>query len=63
MGAALEVGVVNFEGLFAALTGVGYDGWLVREGFSAVRPSAEMLRHNFELLSGLIGEDRGAGWC
>lgn len=59
--APLEDGVVDFEVLFAALRGIGYDGWLVVEDFSAVRPSRETLRHNLRLVRGLIGEDRVSG--
>jgi sugar phosphate isomerase/epimerase len=52
----LEDGVVDFGGLLDALGGVGYDGWLVVEDFSAVRPSREALRHNLGLIRGLIGQ-------
>jgi sugar phosphate isomerase/epimerase len=50
----LEDGVVDFEELFYALRGVGYDGWLVVEDFSGARPSREALRHNLKLIQGLI---------
>ena len=52
--APLEDGVVDFEGLFAALRSVGYDGWLVVEDFSGARPSREALRHNLEVIGDLI---------
>jgi sugar phosphate isomerase/epimerase len=51
----LEDGVVDFECLVVALEGVGYDGWLVMEDFSAVRPSRETLRHNLRLIRDLLG--------
>ncbi|MSP13714.1 MAG: sugar phosphate isomerase/epimerase [Chloroflexi bacterium] len=44
--APLEDGVVDFPDFFAALRGVGYDGWLVVEDFSATRPSLDTLHHN-----------------
>ena len=59
--APLEDGVVNLEVLFAALRGVGYEGWLVVEDFSAVRPSTEALGHNLRLVRSLIGEDSASG--
>jgi sugar phosphate isomerase/epimerase len=48
--APLEDGVVDFESLFAALDGVGYDGWLVIEDFSGARPSREALRRNLSFV-------------
>ncbi len=54
--APLEDGIVDFEELSAALRGVGYDGWLVVEDFSAVRSSRETLRHNLRLVRGFFGE-------
>jgi len=52
----LEDGVVDFERLVVALEGVGYDGWLVMEDFSAVRPSRETLQHNLRLIQDLLSE-------
>jgi len=51
----LEDGVVDFESLLVALEGVGYDGWLVMEDFSAVRPGRETLQHNLRLIRNLLG--------
>jgi sugar phosphate isomerase/epimerase len=48
--AALEDGVVDFGQVFEALEHVGYDGWLVMEDFSGVRPSREALKFNLEFL-------------
>jgi sugar phosphate isomerase/epimerase len=48
--APLEDGVVDFGLVFEALELVGYDGWLVMEDFSGVRPSREALRHNLEFV-------------
>lgn len=59
--APLEDGVVDLEVLLEALRGVGYDGWLVVEDFSAVRPSTQALRHNLGLVRRLLGGDRGSG--
>ena len=50
----LEDGVVDFEELFAALGGIGYEGWLVVEDFSGARPSREALRHNLKVIKDLI---------
>lgn len=50
----LEDGVVDFDALFDALHGVGYDGWLVIEDFSAVRPTREALEHNQRFVRVLI---------
>jgi len=50
----LEDGVVDFPEFFAALRGVGYDGWLVLEDFSAARPSREALRHNHAFVQGVL---------
>jgi sugar phosphate isomerase/epimerase len=50
----LEDGVVDFDRLFAALGGIGYDGWLVVEDFSGARPSREALRHNLKVIRDLI---------
>jgi sugar phosphate isomerase/epimerase len=50
----LEDGVVDFEELFAALGGIGYEGWLVVEDFSGARPSREVLRHNLKVIKDLI---------
>jgi sugar phosphate isomerase/epimerase len=44
--APLEDGVVDFDALFDALSGIGYDGWLVVEDFSRMRPDRQVLRHN-----------------
>lgn len=49
----LEDGVVDFAALFAALRGVGYDGWVAVEDFSRARPSRAALRHNLEFLTAL----------
>ena len=51
----LEDGVVDLETLIEALRGVGYDGWLVVEDFSAARASTQALRHNLGLIRGLLG--------
>jgi sugar phosphate isomerase/epimerase len=48
--APLEDGVVDIGLVFEALELVGYDGWLVMEDFSGVRPSREALRHNLEFV-------------
>ena len=48
--APLEDGVVDFGQVFEALEHVGYDGWLVMEDFSGVRPSREALKYNLEFL-------------
>jgi sugar phosphate isomerase/epimerase len=48
--APLEDGVVDFGPVFEALEIVGYDGWLVMEDFSGVRPSREALKHNLEFV-------------
>ena len=48
--APLEDGVVDFGQVFEALDRVGYDGWLVMEDFSGVRPSREALRYNLEFI-------------
>ncbi len=53
--APLEDGVVDFEQLFEALRLAGYDGWLVMEDFSGVRPSREALRYNLEFVRSFIG--------
>ncbi len=50
----LEDGVVDFEELFSALGGAGYDGWLVVEDFSGARPSREALVHNLQFIRDLI---------
>ena len=42
----LRSGVVNFDALFKALKGVGYDEWLVLEDFSNALPSKEALVDN-----------------
>ena len=47
-------GAVDFRGLLDALKGVGYDGWLVVEDFSAARPSREALRHNRQFVRSLL---------
>jgi sugar phosphate isomerase/epimerase len=48
--APLEDGVVDFGQVFEALEHVGYDGWLVMEDFSGVRPSREALKYNLEFV-------------
>jgi sugar phosphate isomerase/epimerase len=48
--APLEDGVVDFGQVFEALEHVSYDGWLVMEDFSGVRPSREALKFNLEFL-------------
>jgi sugar phosphate isomerase/epimerase len=48
--AALEDGVVDFVALFAALKAIDYDGWLVVEDFSNVRPSHEALAFNCDFI-------------
>ncbi len=50
----LEDGAVDFSKLLGALHGVGYDGWLVVEDFSAARPSREALRHNLKFVKTLL---------
>ncbi len=50
----LEEGVVNFPKLLDAFKGVGYDGWLVVEDFSAARPSREALRYNLKFVKTLL---------
>lgn len=50
----LEDGAVDFPNLLDALRGVGYDGWLVVEDFSAARPSREALRHNLRFVRALL---------
>lgn len=56
--APLEDGVVDFGSLFAALAGVGYNGWLVIEDFSGARQSREALRHNLGFVRAAV---EGAG--
>src|SRR5688572_9167047 len=51
--APLEDGVVDFGEIFRALEHVGYDGWLVMEDFSGVRPSREALKYNLEFVRSL----------
>jgi sugar phosphate isomerase/epimerase len=46
--------VVDFGQVFEALEHVGYDGWLVMEDFSGVRPSREALRYNLEFVRSLM---------
>jgi len=50
----LEDGVVDFDRLFTALGGIGYDGWLVVEDFSATRPSHEMMAHDLKFIRRLL---------
>ena len=52
--APLEDGVVDFGLVFEALEYVGYDGWLVMEDFSGVRPSREALRYNLEFVRSFV---------
>ncbi len=52
--APLEDGVVDFGLVFEALELVGYDGWLVMEDFSGVRPSREALKHNLEFVRSYV---------
>jgi sugar phosphate isomerase/epimerase len=52
--APLEDGVVDFGLVFEALEYVGYDGWLVMEDFSGVRPSREALRYNLEFIRSFV---------
>ena len=52
----LEDGVVDFRQLLLALKAVGYDGWLVFEDFSQVRPSREALGHNLAFIKNLLKE-------
>jgi sugar phosphate isomerase/epimerase len=52
----LEDGVVDFRQLLSALKAVGYDGWLVFEDFSQVRPSREALGHNLAFIKNLLRE-------
>jgi hypothetical protein len=33
---------------------VGYDGWLVMEDFSGVRPSREALRYNLDFVRSFV---------
>jgi sugar phosphate isomerase/epimerase len=46
--------VVDFGLVFEALEHVGYDGWLVMEDFSGVRPSREALRYNLEFVRSFV---------
>jgi sugar phosphate isomerase/epimerase len=48
--APLQDGVVDFTALFAALRGVGYDGWVVVEDFSQAYDSRTALRENLAFL-------------
>lgn len=48
--APLRDGVVDFTALFAALGGVGYDGWVVVEDFSQAYDSYTALRENLAFL-------------
>jgi sugar phosphate isomerase/epimerase len=62
----LEDGVVDFDRVFEALERVSYDGWLVIEDFSGVRPSREALRHNLGFVRAFVdridaGRNRAAG--
>jgi sugar phosphate isomerase/epimerase len=52
--APLEDGVVDFGLVFEALEHVGYDGWLVMEDFSGVRPSREALRYNLQFVRSFV---------
>jgi len=52
--APLEDGVVDFGLVFEALDRVGYDGWLVMEDFSGVRPSREALKYNLEFVRSFV---------
>jgi sugar phosphate isomerase/epimerase len=52
--APLEDGVVDFGLVFEALENVVYDGWLVMEDFSGVRPSREALRYNLEFVRSFV---------
>ena len=55
--APLEDGVVDFSLLLGALQAVGYDGWLVLEDLSAVRPSRGALRHNLAFVQRVIAKE------
>ncbi len=57
----LEDGLVDFGRLFDGLEGVGYDGWLVVEDFSAARPTREALRHNLNFVRGFVAGRRVSG--
>lgn len=46
----LEDGVVDFDALFSALREVDYQGWIVVEDFSNVRPTLDALQHNITFL-------------
>lgn len=50
----LDDGLVDFDALFTALRGVGYDGWICVEDFSAARPTREALRWNLAFLRDVI---------
>jgi sugar phosphate isomerase/epimerase len=52
--APLEDGVVDFGLVFEALEHVDYDGWLMMEDFSGVRPSREALRYNLEFIRSFV---------
>jgi sugar phosphate isomerase/epimerase len=52
--APLEDGVVDFGLVFEALEHVDYDGWLMMEDFSGVRPSKEALRYNLEFIRSFV---------
>lgn len=54
--APLTAGAVDVRGLFRALRGVGYDGWVSLEDFSTERPLAERLRENLAYMTRLARE-------
>ncbi len=56
--APLEDGVVDFGLVFKALEHVGYDGWLVMEDFSSVRPSREALKYNLQFVRSFVEPPR-----
>ena len=55
----LEDGVVNFDALFTALHGVGYNGWVSMEDFSQHRPTREALRANIAFIRAAIAKAYG----
>jgi len=52
--APLEDGVVDFAKVFEALEHVGYEGWLVMEDFSGIRPSREALKYNLKFVRSFV---------
>ena len=53
--ATMRTGQVDFAALFAALSTVGYDGWVSVEDFSTELPVGERIRDNLKLLHAVSG--------